>query len=427
MRTNRRAGRQSGWQLAVTAALVLMLLVAPASLRAAAPAQEGTLDPAVLAAIQQAAAHVTGAMGQGGPAVVAGPAGDTPVEPTPEPTEEPVAEPDAPLEVVIGESVEYVTPQLSLMVPENWSVEEGEFGTLLAIADEAAGMTGEMQDFGDQFPGLLVFPIFEGQADAIVGAMGNNAEFVSAERISIEQGLPALRIEFRNAEDDDKTIDGVIYLFSSGSTAYGLFLGAGSAEWPQLVDAVDAMAASLQFNEAEIDLMVAGDEGLVVDDPEGDYSLAIPAGWLATPTEDDDLHLVLSDPAVQIVAAVATRGDLEDDSQLQALTGAIAGALDEDDAAALADDIVGMLDLGQEGINIDSEQTAFFPVEGDALGVIRMVGEAPIEGGPTLPMSLYLGIYTDKIAVLIVFGDGATVRAVEADLVGVIDSLQFTE
>lgn len=421
MKRTRMCGYGVWKHLLAPLTLVLALLAGAVPVRAATPAQEGTLDPAVVAAIQGGAAYVAAAFGVGAPAPVAVTPSD---EPAPEATEEPAEEP---LEIVIGELIPFVTSELTLMVPDNWNVEEGDFGTMITIEDEPSGLTGEMQDFGDQFPGLLVFPIFEGQAEALVTSMSDGAELVGVERLEIEQGLPVLRIEFRNAENFDERIDGVIYLYCSGSRAFGLFLGAPGEAWAQLVETVDGVAGSMVFNESEVDVQVAGEEPLLVEDPEGEYSLTVPAGWLTTPTQDEDLRVVVSDPGVRIVGAVAFKSDLEGDDQLQALTEAIAGALSEEDAAALADELVSTLDLGQEGFEVDGTQTQIFPTEGESMGVIRIVGSTQIQDGPTMPMSLYLGVYTDSVSALIVFGTPEDVQGVESDLLGIIDSVVVTE
>lgn len=408
--------------------LALALLLAPAAALAAPPAQEGILDPGVIEAIQSASVIVAASMGAGG--APAEQAVDVPTEePTPEPAGEPTAEPTG--EVIIpnpDDFVEFEAEGINMLVPDNWEVVAGD-GALINFSDEPTGIDGQLQDFGAEFPGTIIFPIFESQAEAFVQSIGDEAELTGVSRLAVEQGLPVLRIGFANADNDGSLMDGAIYLVATGDNAYGFFLGANPEYWPDLAPVADAMAESILFDDALVTLEQAGDEGMTFDDPDGAYSLEVPAGWYVSPVNDPELRVVVNDPDVTAVGAVAVKAGVEsDDAQLKALTEAIAGTLPEEEAQALIEGVLQEIELTADGgVAIDTTRTQVFPTEGDSIGIIRIGGTADIEEGLSLPITMYLAVYSDRVAALVVFGEPNALAAQEETLVGILDSLSFTE
>jgi hypothetical protein len=402
--------------------MAFVLLLMPISALAAVPAQADGLDPAILQAIQIGASQVAQASG-----VATGPA--QPVLQVETPTEEPA---ETPAEVVIptlDDFAESSSAGVSLLAPEQWTVAEGEFGNLFEISEETAGVKGMMTDLGTDFPSLLVFPLFGSNADMLISSMSEGAEATGVSRIDLEQGLPAIKIGFTGVEDEELPESGAIYLIATGAGAYGLFLGSDTAMWPEMEVLTDSVARSVVFDDEEISLAVAAEDGTEFEDPEGVYSLSVPAGWYQTGSGDLDLRVVIADPAISVVGALAVETGLQDDEQLKAMTEAIAGALSDEAAAELLGAIVETLDLGADGdVTVDEEQTKVFPsVGGESLGTIRIVGETQIEDGPAITLTMYVSVYPDKVAALVVFGDPADVQAQEETILGIVDSITFAE
>jgi hypothetical protein len=190
------------------------------------------------------------------------------------------------------------------------------------------------------------------------------------------------------------------------------------------------MAESLLFDDELITMEQAGDEGMTVDDPQGEFSLTLPPGWYVTPTDDDELRLVVSDAEVGTVGALAVEtGISSDDETLQMLTEAMAGALDEDAAAELVEGILGAIDLeAGGGVEIDPALTEIFSSEeSDAIGTIRIGANADIDGEFTMPLTMYLGVYGDKVAALIAFSGVESLAGQEETILGLLNSLTFAE
>ena len=324
--------------------------------------------------------------------------------------------------------IEFESEGINMLVPDNWEVVAGD-DALITFSDAPTGIDGELQDFGAEFPGTIIFPIFESQAEAFVQSIGDEAELTGISRLVVEQGLPVLRIGFANADNDGSLIDGAIYLVATGDNAYGFFLGSNAEYWTDLAPVADAMAESILFDDALVTLVQAGDEGMTFDDPDGTYTLEVPAGWYASPVNDEEMRVVVNDPEVTTVGAVAVKAGVEsDDAQMQALTEAIAGTLPDEEAQALIEGVLQEIELTADGsVVIDPAQTQVIPTEGDSIGIIRIGGTADIEEDLSLPITMYLAVYSDRVAALVVFGEPDALAAQEETLVGILDSLSFTE
>ncbi len=425
--------------IALRRAMALLLVIAmagillPASAFAAAPEQEGTIDPAVVAAIQAASVQVAQAAGVG----TGGAAAAQPQQPAEEPTEEPAEEPaiDTPEEPVpTGEVVipteadfeEYNNEGISILAPVQWNVETDNPAGVFVMSDEAAGLDVAMQNFGNDFPGLVVFPIFEASAQALVDSFATDGVITDISRVELEQDVPVLRIGFTGGNDEGEQKGGVIYIIASGSAAFGLLGGATIENWPELEPVIDKIAESILLDDDMVDLTVAGDEGLRFEDPEGDFSLTVPPGWYLSQIENEDIRMVIADPSINVVGAMVTAVDIEgDDPQLQEFIRAIAGDLSDDEAQTLAEEFVSAMDLGADEFAIDDSMTTILTGGGDAMGVIRLVGQSPIEDGPMMDMTIYSAIYADKVAAFIFFGTPDNVLAQEEAIVAVLDGMTF--
>ena len=422
-------------------ALLMVVLMTgallPAAALAAPPAQEGGIDPAVLAAIQAASVQVAQAagVGTGGAAHVT--SADEPVaEPTPEPTAEPgvdepvVEEPVAsvtsgPVEIpTLDDFEEYTSEGISILAPTQWNVETDSSAGVFVMSDEAAGLEVAMQNFGNDFPGLVIFPIFEASAQALVDSFATDAVISDVSRVELEQDIPMLRIGFSGGNDEGEQKGGVIYIIATGSSAYGLLGGAPTDVWAEFEPLVDEIARSVLLDDDMVDLQIAGSDGLEFADAEA--VVPIPAGWYVSRIESGELSLVIADPEITAVGAMVTAVDVaQDDPQLQAMADAIASGLSDEEAQLVADEFVTAMDLGADDLQIDATKTAILPGEGDVVGIIRLMGTAPIEDGPMMDMSIYTAIHTDKVVALVFFGTPENVEAQQETIVQMLNGMTF--
>jgi len=413
---------------ALRLALALALLAIPSSALAAPIAQEGTVDSATVAVIQSGAATVFAAFG-GGAVIVMPVVDDTPVEePIPEPTPEPTEEGTGGVEV--GEFVEYTSPELTISFPQNWEVSE-EDGGIFSASEDVTGLTLQIENFGNEVPGLFMLPVFEGQSGLFASSLGEGAEITGISRLTIgEDALPALRMTFANVSDPFAGVmDGVVYIIAAGRDGYGMYAGAESTAWQTLGPVVDEIAAGIAVNPEYVTLQRAGDEPLDVVSEDGVFSVTLPTGWFGSVTGDEDLGLVISDPDVAVVGAVGLSEVAEGDPMLQSLVEGIAGDLDDETTAAIIESVLDNMNLANDGnVLIDDSQTAVFPAATEGvLGIIRVVGEAPLDEDALMPVTLYVSVYSNRAGAFVFMGDSAAVLDHEGEILQVIESLQVLE
>lgn len=412
-------GRQTS-KLVTVIALVLCLTIGVASSAVAAPIEQGVeLDPVVRTAIMDGSAAVANAMGASGASTALS---------TTKPEADPPSEPTTEVEPLSGEMAEYENAGITIAVPSEWEVTPGSFDSVFEIAAEDIGLNAQIQSFGDEFPGLIVLPIFSSQAEMLVQAFGVGAQLLDVARIDHQQNLPILRIRFVGAEDDGNPIDGVIYLIAAGAQAYGLFAGAPGDAWPELEPVIEQAVTGLLVDEELITLEAVADGDVPYDDPSGLFQLTIPEGWNVTATNDDELTMMLADPEINFVGAVGARSGLGDNSEmLTMLAEAVAGALDDETARELMSGVLESLDMDAQSMALDEEQTDFFVGTGDNLGIIRVGGAADMGDGASLPLLMYIGIQADAASAVVFFGDMAEVQAQEETLLEIINSMELTE
>jgi len=399
--------------------LVASLLLMPVTALAAPVTQEGTLDPAVLAALERSSAIVAAAAGKGS-GVVSAPIEEPPVE-------EPVT--INPSDLVIGPETEVEFGGVSLLVPDTWTVEEDEWSGLPVISEEGTGFEIEVMDAEGAFPGLLLFPILEGNADLFIQSFGGG-ELVGISRITTEDSLPGVRIAYTVAEDPDGSpIAGALYFVATGASAYGIMSKAGADFWPIYEPAVDAMVESMILDEDRITLVQAGAEGIEATDVNEQFALTVPADWYYSPVDDESLGLSIADPDLAVVGAMMAQG-MEDasDEELDLLGRIISGEEDPEQLQEFLDVVLSGLDMGEgESLDVDEARTATFPGDGQVSGTIRIVGDMVLEDGPTLPLTLYMSILQSDAAIFIFFGDPDLVEAAEPVIFTMIGSMEVLE
>lgn len=403
--------------------LALALIATPTAAIAAPTAQEGALDEATLAAIQQTAMVAYSTFGGGSvTTVVATP--DTP-EATLTPGEEPKDDTGS---LDLGEMVTYTSDEFEIAFPANWEVSQS--GTNFNVRDPETRFSLQIENFGEDVPGLLMVPIFEGQSDLFARELGEGASIRSTERLTIgADELPALRMEFTGVPDSAVgTIDGVIYVIGAGLNGYALYAGAGVEAWETLGPVVDDIVRHLIIHPEYISLERAGDEPLTITSTDGAYSIDLPAGWMGSITDDDDLGLLFADPDLAVVGAVGASPVVdENDEMLVRLIESISGDLDDATVAELAQDVIDGMNLGgDEEVEIDESLSAVIAANSEeGIGIIRVAGSAPIMADAGMPFTLYISIYPTRAGAFVLFGEAEDVLTLEAEILEVINSLQF--
>lgn len=413
--------RSSLWKTTRALLMASALLVMPLAALAAPPAQEGTLDPVVVAAVVRSAAIVAGRSGAAGAAA--------PVdEPVDAPVDEPVDEPVAREEIVIGATVEVNAEGISLLAPENWALREDDDGALLSFADEATGFRIEVNDSGGDFPGMLILPIIEGNVDAFLATFGDDAELVSMTRSLTEDGLPILRVGYTGADGDEGIADGALYFVVLGADVLAIFAGVGDELWPAYETATDELVASILVDRELMTMTQAGDKGDEVGAPNGDFTLTVPPGWFYSPTADETMGVTVADPTLGIVGAMMATGLSPSEEELLLFTRATAGEIDSDEMQEMLEEIVGGLNLGSDdAITVDESRIATFPGGERSAGTLRIVGDVEVEEGVLMAITMYMTIFPSEMAALVFFGAPDAVEAEEATILELLESIQLPE
>lgn len=405
--------------VALTLFLALVLALAPVAAFAAPPAQDGGVDDAAINALIDASKYVYSAGGTGGTPST------TPVVDTDDETGDDV------IDVEIGELVPHASQGITLYLPDNWQVDTGDFDTLFSVEEQDTGLSLQFETFGEDVPGLFMIPVFESILPMFVESLGMGASLGETEHVQINDTVPALRVPFYNAANSFiGTMDGTIYIIAAGDKGYGVYAGSLTETWPALEAVVDEAIQGMEIDPELITLQQAGDEPLQLYDVDGTYSVQLPAGWYGSYTGDEDLGLVFSDPAISFVGAGGLSPTTDsNDPMLRTLIEATAGALDEETSQLIIQSILEEMDLAGDGdVFIDESQSMVFPAAANGMmGIVRVVGEAPIEDDIILPVVLYLSVYLDRAGAFIFMGNTDAVQENEETILQVIESLVVEE
>jgi hypothetical protein len=445
----RLTGEQLRRRLRVAAVLLLALAALLPGAALAAPPRQGTLDPAVLAAIQSGAATVFQSVGVAarpapGPAPEAPPATETtpeavpteeaieepPAEATAEPTEELIAEPTPePTEAVqgAGEEVEVENAGVNLLVPGTWETTPGEGEMIFAFSDPGHSFEGVLNTTTD-FPGLILFPILERTPELLAASMGEGVSIEEVARFDVEQGIPAIRLGFAGADSGGGLMDGAIYVYGPGEAVYMMFAAAPAEEWASVAAEADLAAASILFDEELVTLQTAGDEGLEVEDPAGAFRFTAPPGWSVTPMNMAEMPFTFTDPDISVVGLAGAPPMTDADAFARALAEATAGNLSEENAQALIAEAIAALDIQEDGLALDDTLTdVYVPESGEASFVVRMGGEADLGDGLILPMTLYVALNADRAIAFVLIGEPDVVLALEDALRPMVESAALVQ
>lgn len=343
--------------------------------------------------------------------------------------EEPAAEPepdDDPLglpELNLTDLVEYSSQGLTILVPADWIVESGLSeetpfdigvpGTDFRIAVEA--------DTALDFPSWLGVALFRSQSELLVQGMGEEVELVESTTLYTEQDLPMAKIVFEGVIANQEAA-GALYVVAPNENAYVIY-GAGSvAEWEYAAAGLEAIVQSIVFDEDLITAVRAGEEPLRFTDADESMELMIPAGWYAVDSGDPTLPIILAEPEVRFVVATATENSFDEelDPEIFDLVPED-GELAPEDYDEFYEAVMDVITASGSPIIIDDELSSLVTREGAVTA--RLVGEADLDDGLSIPVIFYFDLRLDSAGVAVVFGDIESALAVEEELQALLESI----
>jgi hypothetical protein len=215
---------------------------------------------------------------------------------------------------------------------------------------------------------------------------------------------------------------GVFYVLAPNESAYLLVGGGIPEEWEPMAAGVQLIAESITFDEDLISLEAVGDEPLVYVDDGEMVMVEAPAGWFVMSTGDEIFPVILAEPEVRYVAAVGADAAYGEEFDISVFEEFLPtdGELDPELYDELIDTVVEVLSNSGSEMTLDEEQSDVFPRDGAV--TVRVVGDAELEAGLSMPVVIYADLRADNIAMVAVFGDTESALAAEDELLALVVS-----
>ncbi|MEX1019078.1 MAG: hypothetical protein WDZ49_05435, partial [Litorilinea sp.] len=337
--------------------------------------------------------------------------------------EEPeVEEPEA--IILSGEVAPYQNEGLTIAAPVEWDVTATTmFDNLFTMEVPGTEIVGLIQG-GDalDFPGVMAVIIMRVLPEFIVDQFGEGAVYLGTEVLTTPQNMPVVKIEFE-ADLEGTPMAGAFYTLSPGASAYIMIALAPIDEWSDVGAAMDAVAASIEFEPDLATLQMAVDEPIYVVDEAETLEIVLPTGWQAAATDDPTLPILAVSPGYDYVAALTATRDM--DAEVVALLdeALVDGEVNDDIMALVMDLMSDSMSLDEDSLALEPDMSEFFVVRDEL--VLRMVGSIEVDEGVSMPAAIYVGLRRDGLSALIVFGDIDLALADEATLIEILDSLLF--
>ncbi len=354
----------------------------------------------------------------------------TPTPETVEPVEEEMAETveeagPTPTDV---EPIQYINAGVSLLAPNGWLVEPGEFGTIFNIEIPETEFVGVVQPLGiDEFPGLMAVVLFKTQPGIFVAAIDPGAQLTDVAFFFTGQQLPVAKISLSSEDGFGEAGSGAIYLVSPGLESYALYAFAAPDAWPEVEAATDLMAESLFFDPALIEVVTAEGGPLDYVDAESGLRLVLPEGWQITPTGDADMPAIIADPHFEGAGLLGVAPGTPEEEGLDA--GALVQSLESGEglaeAASMTQAILELMDFSSEEFAFDETLSEAFLVDG--IAVLRIGGLAGFDEMLDIPMMLYVAMDEEQLALLILFGAEEQILIMEPEILEIMASVERIE
>ena len=397
---------------------LLALFIAATPL--AAMAQVAPLDDETRAAAMVMAQRTAAAVNSN----VAPPAGDAiKVDPNTG-NDGPVDTPEALPELNLTDLVEYTSLGVTFLAPADWIVETdltGDTAFVIEVPGTEIFMSLET-DSGLDFPSWLGVALFRSQTDLLLNELGEGAVLEESATIFTDQNLPMAKLAFSGV-DGGEDVSGALYVLAPNQNAYLIFAGGPTEQWRYAAPGAQLIAESLVFDDELITVTQADDESLDFVDEDAATKVTIPAQWYVMSTGDEKFPLMAAEPEVRFVAAIGTEASFGGDFDINLLQAFIpeGSTIDDADAQALIDGILEMLDTSGSPILVDEEASTVIPRDGAV--TVKLVGEAELDQGLTMPVILYIDLRQAGIGIVTIFGDTESALLVEEDIQLMLESV----
>jgi hypothetical protein len=363
------------------------------------------------------------------PNVVEEPGAPAPEEegPETEPTDEPAGEPTGLPELNLTDLVEYSSQGVTFHAPADWIVETDiSESTPFIIEVPGTNLFVSMEsDTGLDFPSWLAMALFRSQTELLLAEFGADAQLIESTTLFNEQNLPIAKVAF-TGEDAGDEIGGSLFVVAPNENAYTIIGGGTVAEWEYAAPGIDLIAESIVFDEDLISVTWVEDEPLLFTDEDETIEVEIPTGWYVLATGDSQFPIMVAERDVRYVIAVSNEsafGEEFDESILSFIPED--GELDPEQYDELFDAIMEMVDSSGSPIVVDEELSTF--VGRDGALTVRLVGDAELDEGLTMPIAFYIDLRTTGVGAVVVFGDRASAFAVEEEIQAMLESVTGLE
>ena len=390
-------------------ALLALLLLLSGLPGAALAAPSGEMDPDARTQAKQAAAVVGATL-----------AGTTPPPATrPTGTRDPdTANPTS------GETLSYSASGVTITVPDNWVVEESA-DEIFSLSVPGEFVFGFMdQEPAEEFPGVFAIVLFEQQSEMLAASMGDEMALQEVTRFQTDQGLPGLNIAF-GGDMEGLEMGGSMYIVAAVDATYMLLVLGMTNVWETIQADADAIANSITADNPS--MMISADTGdMDYISQDGSTSMIVPAGWQIQEIDDEEIDILLVDPAMDFVAAgtwepAATIEDAADLALYEALISGTIGSEEEADVLTL---LMASMDFGgdESEFVLDEASTALL---GDADAPVLRVGATMTGDGFEMPMITYVKANEVGMVGLVTIGNQDRILDSEETLIGVLNSVVF--
>lgn len=398
---------------------MMALLVGMAPL--AAMAQATSFDPATIASVQSLAKEVAYLVVPG----MTAPEPQTGLLPTPEATSEPEDEIVALPELNLTDLAEYTNQGITIQSPADWIVDlgSGDGDAIFYIEIPGAQVFLSFEaDSALDFPSLFGVSLFRSQAELLITEFADGAQVDETATLFTPQALPMAKLGF-SGEADGEAIAGAFYVIAPSESAYLLVAGGTPEHWAQVAEGVQLIAESMTFDENLISLATAGDEPLLFSNEDESVQAEVPPGWYVVDTGDPIFPIIMAEPEVRFVVAVGAEDAFAEDANLEALQEYLpsSGEVDPAEYDELIQAIVDTMSESGSDMLLDADQSEVYAREGALTA--RLVGDADLGDGLSMPVVVYIDLRSDDIAMIGVFGDVETALGVEELIQAVVESV----
>jgi hypothetical protein len=340
-------------------------------------------------------------------------------DPAPEPTDDPVTLP----ELDLSSLAEYSSQGVTIQVPADWIVDTdiSDSNPFIIEVPETDLFISIESDSGLDFPSWLAVALFRSQTNLLLQEFGEDAQLGESTTLLTTQDLPLVKLSFTATEGGEE-IGGTLFVTAPNEDAYLLVAGGSREAWEYAGPGIDLIAQSITFDEDLIEAVYVEDEPLIFQDEDESIEVQVPSGWYVIGTGDPQFPVMVAEAEVRYVAAVGNEGVFSggfDESILEMIPEE--GELDPDLYEEMFQSILDMVADSGTPFIIDEELSSF--VEREGAVTVRLVGDADLGNGLSLPVIFYVDLRRTGVGVITIFGDTESALDVEDQIQEMLQSV----